>query len=328
MLDVHYINLISGTLDRFKWNGNKANFRCPVCGDSNKSSTKARGWFFPGDNDDYMFHCFNCNAVIGSLSNYLKLYHPNDYKQYIMDKFSGNKKRSNFSNIKKTNKIIVKSNNIKLPSVTGIYKDYLIERCIPESKHHLFSFTDNFKKFAIDFLDGSNSETNIVKLPTDKRLLIPFYDENNNINVIQGRSIDKKSNLRYITLKRDPNASKVYGMERVKYNDKAPVCVVEGPIDSVLIPNCIASADSNLLTAKGDIYIYDNQYRNAEIVNAIQNTIDKGHKVTLFPEYIDGKDLNKMVENGMSVSELYKMILENTYSGLMATCKFSDLRKV
>ena len=46
-IDVKYLNLISSMLLLFKKKGdNLWNFRCPYCGDSQKSRTKARGYVF------------------------------------------------------------------------------------------------------------------------------------------------------------------------------------------------------------------------------------------------------------------------------------------
>ena len=46
-IDLKYINEISARLSQFKKKGDYLfNFRCPHCGDSKKSKTKARAYFF------------------------------------------------------------------------------------------------------------------------------------------------------------------------------------------------------------------------------------------------------------------------------------------
>ena len=46
-IDKKYINLASASLSQFKWKKEDlANCRCPICGDSQKNKTKARGYFF------------------------------------------------------------------------------------------------------------------------------------------------------------------------------------------------------------------------------------------------------------------------------------------
>jgi len=44
--------------------GNKYNFRCPFCGDSKKSATKKRGWWY---NDTCSYHCFNCGTNLSGI---------------------------------------------------------------------------------------------------------------------------------------------------------------------------------------------------------------------------------------------------------------------
>lgn len=39
--------------------GNKINFRCPICGDSKKSTNKKRGWWYL---NTASFYCFNCGS--------------------------------------------------------------------------------------------------------------------------------------------------------------------------------------------------------------------------------------------------------------------------
>ena len=57
-----------------KQTGNNVfNFRCPYCGDSQKSSTKARAYLFCKDNF-YAFKCHNCgkgNSLIGFLRDHV-----------------------------------------------------------------------------------------------------------------------------------------------------------------------------------------------------------------------------------------------------------------
>jgi hypothetical protein len=46
-VDVKYINLISARFQKFKKiKNNLYNFRCPICGDSQKNKSKARGYLY------------------------------------------------------------------------------------------------------------------------------------------------------------------------------------------------------------------------------------------------------------------------------------------
>ena len=59
------------------------NFRCPYCGDSQKSSTKARAYLFC-KNGFYAFKCHNCgkgNSLIGFIRDHL----PGLYEEYVQE---------------------------------------------------------------------------------------------------------------------------------------------------------------------------------------------------------------------------------------------------
>ena len=60
-VDTKYLNLLSIHLAQFKRkDDNLYNFRCPYCGDSQKSTTKARGYVFL-HTGDYFYKCHNCS---------------------------------------------------------------------------------------------------------------------------------------------------------------------------------------------------------------------------------------------------------------------------
>ena len=75
------------------------------------------------------------------------------------------------------------------------------------------------------------------------RLVIPFFDEKNNMFAFQGRAFGNEQ-PKYITIVLDSQKEKIYGLNRVDW--KKTVYVVEGPIDSLFLDNCIATAQSDL----------------------------------------------------------------------------------
>ena len=125
-----------------------------------------------------------------------------------------------------------------------------------------------------------------------------------------------KENPKYITIVLDSERDKIYGLNNVDWNKK--VYVVEGPIDSLFLDNCIATAQSDLRISKKDnvILIPDNEPRNKEIVKQIERFINDGYSVVLWPEYVKEKDINEMILSGKSKSEIQKIINENVYSGI------------
>ena len=85
-VDSKFIGLISPKLHNFKKiKSNLYNFRCPICGDSQKSKSKTRGYIY-GIKENVNFRCHNCGASM-SLNNFLKKVDPFVQKQYAMEKF-------------------------------------------------------------------------------------------------------------------------------------------------------------------------------------------------------------------------------------------------
>ena len=82
-IDSKYIGLVSSRLQKFKRvKADLYNFRCPVCGDSQKHKNKARGYIYPVK-ADMNFKCHNCGAS-STFSNFIKTLDPVLYKQYIL----------------------------------------------------------------------------------------------------------------------------------------------------------------------------------------------------------------------------------------------------
>ena len=71
------------------------------------------------------------------------------------------------------------------------------------------------------------------------RLVIPFFDKSGKMFAYQGRAFGNET-PRYITLKLVSEKEKIYGLERIDFDSH--VFVVEGPIDSLFIDNCLAVA--------------------------------------------------------------------------------------
>ena len=85
-IDVKYVNLISPYLQQFKKKGDFLwNFRCPYCGDSQKSRTKARGFVYRKKNDLF-YKCHNCGMGT-TLGNLIKKIDLKTYDDYIVERY-------------------------------------------------------------------------------------------------------------------------------------------------------------------------------------------------------------------------------------------------
>jgi hypothetical protein len=205
-------------------------------------------------------------------------------------------------------------------------KEYVVGRKIPEERHSSLYFAEDFKKF----VESMEIEKDGL-IDNDPRLIIPFYDEEKNLVAFQGRALGQ-SKLRYITVKLDKDNYKVYGMDRIDKEKK--IFVVEGPIDSMFLENCVATADSNLTAAtklydkSNIVLIYDNEPRNKDIVRQIEKSIEEHYNVVIWPEMMEEKDINDMILNGFSPDEIQDIIDKHTYVNLRAKMEFINWKKV
>ena len=322
IIDSKFIGLVSSRLDRFKKvKANLYNFRCPICGDSQKHKNKARGYLYQVKSNTN-FKCHNCGAS-SSLNNFLKQIDPVLHKQYTMEKFKeGFAGGRNFvveePTFEFSKPVFKKKLDLPRASEVPIAEKYLTKRGLDPTK---FYFADKFK----EWVNTQKKTFDYVK-KDESRIIIPMYDESKTLIGFQGRSLGPNS-VKYITVMLNEEALKIYGLDTIK--TEKPIYIVEGPFDSSLIENSVAMCGSDIdirtFGWSDYIWVFDNEPRNREIVNRISKTIDRGDKVVIWPAFIEEKDINDMVQHGHNVSR----VLEScTYSGLEAKVKFNIWKKV
>lgn len=341
LIDQKYTHLLSPRFEKFQ---RKSDYlyscRCPLCGDSKKNKSKMRGYIYRKGND-LLYKCHNCGAGT-SVGNLIKQLDPALYKEYIMERYvAGEQGNANYQKptfnvptpkFDKVDTDVTYQNAErcdKLPE-QHFCVQYLKNRKIPVEMYSLLYYTDNFKAFC----DEVYSEHQKEKLTEDKRLVIPFYDEYNTLIAVSGRALETSDyKLRYVTMRTNESEEKlIYGMDRVKTNEL--VKIVEGPIDSLFLNNCVAAGDANLslvarvLNARKKVLIYDNEPRNKDIVKMMGDAIKSGYNVVIWPETIQQKDINEMFQAGLSQGEIEGIISSNTFSGLEAQTKFVFWKKI
>lgn len=342
-IDQKYANLLSPKLQLFKWNDSKsASFRCPICGDSEKNKLKKRGYIYT-HKDSLFMKCHNCQTSL-TFDKFLKLQDEHLHKEYLYEKFKYNndyrwsEKRNNdrVEQLKlKVEEPQVTSNALEvLTSVADLSDDhpckqYVINRKIPIEFWTKLFYTDNYRKWINDYVVKEKFKT-LSKF--DERLVIPFYKRNGVPFAYQGRYIGADERVtRYITIHEKEDSILIYGLDRVDL--KKPIYVVEGPIDSMFLNNCIAVAGSGLkkLLTYNDIdptYIFDNQPREPTVVKLLERIIKLNKKVVIFPETVLEKDINDMIKSGLTSEQIHVMLNDNTFSGLHAQIKFNQWKKV
>jgi len=215
-IDVKYINLISSRLLKFKRvKPHLYNFRCPICGDSQKNKTKARGYFYQVKNNTN-FKCHNCGINI-SFNNFLKQIDQPTHKEYIFEKFKEGHTGKNFvvstpeevfNNLKNSKPKFKKKIKIDLPFAFDVNESqgYLYSRAILDGD---FYYAKRFKEFVNTIKPGFFEDTRF----DDNRIIIPLVKDGVLIG-IQGRSLGPSS-VKYITVMLNDDAPKLYGFDEI-----------------------------------------------------------------------------------------------------------------
>ena len=334
IIDTKYLSLLSPRLDRFKkvrdylWN-----FRCPQCGDSQKSKSKARGYVYR-KKTDLFFKCHNC-GVGQSVGNLIKDLDPFLHKQYIMERYRAGetgKRKSKAPEFKfETPTFKPKETNIDLPSIESLPKEhyarvYCEGREIPQQFMDKIFYAEDFKNWALSVCQVDYSNL----MGKEPRLVIPFFDKDNQLIGAQGRAL-QESKVRYVTIKVHEDAPKVFGLER--WNSDQHTYLVEGPIDSLFLPNCLAMAgadmsDLSILDKDKTTLIFDNEPRNFQIARSMIKSLQDGWKIVVWPNSITCKDINDMVLTSIKDARLVEIINTNTYSGQRGEWEVHSWKKV
>jgi len=330
-VDTKYISLVSNKLNRFVKKGTYTyNCRCPFCGDSKKSKLKARGYFIRSKNRMY-YKCHNCGLPL-TIEDFLEKVDHNLYSQYKLESY---KERNNIVEEKVPDYSAAKVKpmfdyKITLPKIKDlpddhIAKQYVMQRRIPEFHWDRMYFAKDFLAFCDDMYPEHGKN-----LPRDDmRLVIPFWDGKKILQGVQGRTLCN-SEVRYITIRCREDMIKVFGLDII--DTTKPIYITEGPIDSMFLPNALATMDSTLTRIKelfGDhdyIFVHDNEPRNKEILKSMNKSIASGKKVFFWPD-IPEKDINELAMT-LTPADIKSLIDRNTYSGLAAQMKMTTWRKV
>ena len=309
--------LLSPRLDKFKkLRDNLFNFRCPYCGDSQKFSNKARGYFYRKKND-FFYKCHNCGKGT-TFSKVLQYIDPEMYKEFVMEKFTGPKTDEFKFEAPK-----FKKRDPKLENLTPINKlngkhparQFVESRQIPEEFYSDLYLCSKFFKWA-----------KIRSKQDHPRLVIPFRDESGEVFAAQGRAFGKET-PKYLTVKFQ-DKPKIFGLDRCDWSQRT--YVVEGPLDSLFVDNCLAVAGADFehhFPMKENVtIILDNEPRSREIIKRMENLIDKDYELVIWPDNVKEKDINDMVLAGDA--NIMHTIKNNTYTGLTAKLKLSSWKLI
>ena len=340
-IDQKYASMYGMQLESFKvtkTNPYNARFRCNVCGDSQSNKYKTRGYLYELSGH-LNVKCHNC-GYSSSFSKYLQTYNPSLYQEYRMEcmKESGQETQQTFiPDITKFSSRRIDHFDPfkelkKISQLSPIHpaKKYVVNRMIPSHTHFRIYYSDTYMHWVNQIIPDKFSEKALKH--DGARIVLPFIDANGYVFGCTGRALDKNDKVRYSTIIFDDTKQKIFGMDSLDRR-KSKVYIVEGPIDSLFLDNCVAMAGSDVQlehVADKDklVVIYDNEPRNKEIVGKIKRAIEKGFMVCIWPDSIEQKDINDMVMSGMHPSTVQAIIDLNTYQGLAAKMKLQSWSKI
>lgn len=336
--EIKYLNLISPQLRNYKKCSNHLwNFSCPICGDSQKNKLKARGYIYEKKNELF-YRCHNCSIGL-NLGNFIKEVEPTLYNQYVMERYKNKPIRTKKDLASKTTKETRGTFEIgsTIPQIKDIEEQHparsylFVDRNLPKKVAEGFYYASNFA----DFVKALIPHNKYQKLGKEPRIVIPYYNEDSQLVGFSGRSFtEKKGTIKYVTIKLDENENLVYGRER--WSKNKTTYVVEGPLDSLFLPNSLAVGNANLISIinyvprlKKPIFVFDNDRRNSNVVKNMAKVIDSGHKICIWPEQTiqDSQDINDMILSGMTPESVLNTINTNTFQGLEAKLKFGSWKK-
>lgn len=339
-LDIKFVKQISFKLERFKIKKDGSSFlavcRCPICGDSKKNLSKTRGYFYDHDNSVF-YKCWNCGVSM-PVGVFIRQLDPSLYNVYRMENYresSGNEPRPPKDEVVKDKIIEVEvklkessffSGSVGVLSLDDDHpaKKYVLNRMLPDWAVRGIHYADKFYEWS------SKNTDRFESLPKEKdhpRIIIPWYSVDKTIFAYQARALGNES-PKYYTILLNEKYPKIYGMDRVDLNNA--VYVVEGPIDSMFLPNAVAVGGANLTAFDhpNAVFIPDRDVRNFEVMKMVYKMISDGRKVCMLPPDLPGKDFNEMILNGIRQEDLIDIVNKSTFDGLEARLHFSRWSKV
>ena len=239
MLSYEYIQFLNEKILQYLPQPNirvedKINFRCPICGDSKKSSTKKRGWWYM---KSASFYCWNCSTSMSGIK-FLELMSGTDYesirREYVDLFLKSGLDNSLSSSIWMPNQNEVEPSvfnlkpafdqSMKKP-LTDKAKEYLNSRKVldaPFLKEPLYSIVSK---------DGSEE---YILIPWKVNGIDAYYQVNDFL---------KLKSMKYMF----PKGKKklIYGLDNIDPNYKK-IFVFEGVYDSLFVKNGIATGTKSL----------------------------------------------------------------------------------
>lgn len=333
--------------------GYQAVFRCPICGDSQKSKTKRRGGALPNKTMDALFiHCFNCGY---SSSFYVFI---RDTFPDIFPEYQRLEKLANLQFATKINRVddvvgdeffstrVVLTHRMRenehLTTLSGLHLDnphhdalvYMRGRKIDEEFYPFIYYTPKFQTMVNStFLHRFYKINEREDIP---RLVFPLYDFDGRLVGIQGRCLGNTGwgVQRYITLSFDEGQNDI-GFGLADLDDHSPIVVTEGVFDSLTVRNGVALLKlswqfvENMCVRFSDRDIYvvlDNEHDKNPYVNQLNRKIIglgmSRVRVLKWPFFCGCKDLSDVkTQHAYDLDTMLEFVRGNSVTGLDGALK-------
>lgn len=318
-VDQKYLVMVGGRFRNFKRKGaGLYNFSCVKCGDSQKKKKSAHCYAFPAD-DGLRVYCHRC-GFSSWFGKFLKSVDDELYGEYLLEAFGRDDRRTSIEDeLDRAAELASQAPpeftrrsdpTDELPSVSELPRDHIarmtcVSRMIPRDRWDDVYHVDDFVGWAKKIVPGKYDSMTF----TEPRLLLPIRDRTSRLIGFQGRSYSSASRAKYMTAALDREPPFLFGQERVQ--EGSPIVVMEGPIDSMFVPNAVASAGGVVqrelaktgLSKSSFVVAYDNEPRSPITVDKVRRAAREGYPVFVWPEDVRAKDFNDwhvdLVESGV-----------------------------
>lgn len=332
--DKFFMTKISFRLNITKKNDGLWNCKCPVNGCDNNNRKKR--FFFVARPDHVLAYCHNC-GYSASLRTFIKDQFPEFVDEYKFWGFTpkakslANQAKEAIENVVSVVDVIKKPLFISLEELNQRTVDFnLLSDVHPAKKYvqgrqipfHLVRYCKNFYELSRHLHQDETFKN--YPIPA---MIIPFHRLNRKIEIIQARFFDPKIKPKYVTIKLNPEAPKIYNSDYI--DESKPVWILEGPIDSMFVENSIALGGSDgSYQCNDQIWVWDNEPDNQNINKKIKRKIEEGEKVVIWKTSDNYKDINEgIMKKIIDKDSIQSILKERTYRGLKASLEFAKFRQ-
>lgn len=312
---------------------------CGICREGKSLGKKRRCFFIPKNNNIF---CHNCGwsstplvwlrKVTGkATTDIIQEYEENDKAELV---FSDEKQEIV---PKKVETLPRDSINILDKLQLHYYKDNpIVKACLETIQHRRLNTAVN---------RPSSLYVSLTDPIHKNRLVIPFFNENKEIEFYQTRTIlqEKTTKAKYIS--RINSEKTLFNIDLIT-SDSRHVYIFEGPIDAFFVKNSVAVAG---ITERGEsiftkrqqqqvdtvlrfydrIWALDSQWQDDASLRKSEILLNKGESVFIWPE-----KYGKMFKDFNDIAIYYKIdeighsfIQKNTFDGLEGILKLSEIKR-